>query len=78
MTTAHRCYAPVQGRQLFCRQAGPPDGTCFAPRMNTGRSFVIFSGVAATKITVGTMAAASTDAAAGTLARSLALELALA
>jgi NAD(P)-dependent dehydrogenase (short-subunit alcohol dehydrogenase family) len=48
----------------------------FAPLMTNGGSFVIFSGVAATKITVGTMAVAITNAAADTLARSLALELA--
>jgi NAD(P)-dependent dehydrogenase (short-subunit alcohol dehydrogenase family) len=48
----------------------------FAPRMSRDGSFVIFSGVAATKIVVGTMAVAITNAAADTLARSLALELA--
>jgi NAD(P)-dependent dehydrogenase (short-subunit alcohol dehydrogenase family) len=47
-----------------------------APRMSPDGSFVIFSGVAATKIAVGTMAVAITNAAADTLARSLALELA--
>jgi len=47
-----------------------------APRMNEGGSFVIFSGVAAAKIAVGTMGVAITNAAADTLARSLALELA--
>jgi NAD(P)-dependent dehydrogenase (short-subunit alcohol dehydrogenase family) len=47
-----------------------------APRMNGGGSFVLFSGVAAAKIAVGTMAVAITNAAADTLARSLALELA--
>jgi NAD(P)-dependent dehydrogenase (short-subunit alcohol dehydrogenase family) len=47
-----------------------------APRMREGGSFVIFSGVAATKITVGTLGVAITNAAADTLARSLALELA--
>ena len=47
-----------------------------APRMAEGGSFVIFSGVAAAKITVGTLAVAITNAAADTLARSLALELA--
>jgi len=41
-----------------------------------GGSFVIFSGVAAAKIAVGTMAVAITNAAVDTLARSLALELA--
>lgn len=48
----------------------------FAPRMNNGGSFVIFSGVAAAKIAIGTLAVAITNAAADTLARSLALELA--
>jgi NAD(P)-dependent dehydrogenase (short-subunit alcohol dehydrogenase family) len=48
----------------------------FAPRLNQGGSFVIFSGVAAAKIAVGTMGVAITNAAADTLARSLALELA--
>ena len=47
-----------------------------APRMREGGSFVIFSGVAAAKIAVGTMGVAITNAAADTLARSLALELA--
>lgn len=47
-----------------------------APRMNEGGSFVIFSGVAAAKIAVGTLAVAITNAAADTLARSMALELA--
>jgi NAD(P)-dependent dehydrogenase (short-subunit alcohol dehydrogenase family) len=47
-----------------------------APRMSGDGSFVIFSGVAAAKIAVGTMAVAITNAAADTLARSLALELA--
>jgi NAD(P)-dependent dehydrogenase (short-subunit alcohol dehydrogenase family) len=47
-----------------------------APRMSEDGSFVIFSGVAAAKIAVGTMAVAITNAAADTLARSLALELA--
>ncbi|HEX4258490.1 MAG TPA: SDR family oxidoreductase [Streptosporangiaceae bacterium] len=47
-----------------------------APRLSPDGSFVIFSGVAATKIAVGTMAVAITNAAADTLARSLALELA--
>jgi NAD(P)-dependent dehydrogenase (short-subunit alcohol dehydrogenase family) len=44
--------------------------------MSEGGSFVIFSGVVATKITVGTLRVAITNAAADTLARSLALELA--
>jgi NAD(P)-dependent dehydrogenase (short-subunit alcohol dehydrogenase family) len=47
-----------------------------APRLNEGGSFVIFSGVAAAKIAVGTLGVAITNAAADTLARSLALELA--
>jgi NAD(P)-dependent dehydrogenase (short-subunit alcohol dehydrogenase family) len=47
----------------------------FAPRMPATGSFVIFSGVAATKIAVGTLGVALTNAAADTLARSLALEL---
>jgi NAD(P)-dependent dehydrogenase (short-subunit alcohol dehydrogenase family) len=47
-----------------------------APRMGEGGSFVFFSGVAAAKIAVGTMAVAITNAAADTLVRSLALELA--
>jgi NAD(P)-dependent dehydrogenase (short-subunit alcohol dehydrogenase family) len=46
------------------------------PRTNEGGSFVIFSGVAAFKIAVGTMAVAITNGAANTLVRSLALELA--
>jgi NAD(P)-dependent dehydrogenase (short-subunit alcohol dehydrogenase family) len=47
-----------------------------ASRMDANGSFVLFSGVAATKITVGTLGVAITNAAADTLARSLALELA--
>jgi NAD(P)-dependent dehydrogenase (short-subunit alcohol dehydrogenase family) len=47
-----------------------------APRMNEVGSFVLFSGVAAAKIAVGTLGVAITNAAADTLARSLALELA--
>jgi NAD(P)-dependent dehydrogenase (short-subunit alcohol dehydrogenase family) len=47
-----------------------------APRMSDTGSFVIFSGVAAAKIAVGTLGVAITNAAADTLARSLALELA--
>ncbi|MGH3170437.1 MAG: SDR family oxidoreductase [Trebonia sp.] len=47
-----------------------------APRMPAGGSIVVFSGVAAAKIAVGTMGVAITNAAADTLARSLALELA--
>jgi NAD(P)-dependent dehydrogenase (short-subunit alcohol dehydrogenase family) len=47
-----------------------------APRMSKDGSFVIFSGVAAAKIAVGTLGVAITNAAADTLARSLALELA--
>jgi NAD(P)-dependent dehydrogenase (short-subunit alcohol dehydrogenase family) len=46
------------------------------PRINEGGSFVLFSGVAAFKIAVGTMAVAITNGAADTLARSLAVELA--
>jgi NAD(P)-dependent dehydrogenase (short-subunit alcohol dehydrogenase family) len=47
-----------------------------APRMTGDGSFVLFSGSAAAKITVGTLGVAITNAAADTLARSLALELA--
>ena len=47
-----------------------------APRMSKGGSFTLFSGVAAAKIAIGTMGVAITNAAADTLARSLALELA--
>jgi NAD(P)-dependent dehydrogenase (short-subunit alcohol dehydrogenase family) len=47
-----------------------------APRMTDGGSFTIFSGVAAAKIAVGTLAVAITNGAADILARSLALELA--
>jgi NAD(P)-dependent dehydrogenase (short-subunit alcohol dehydrogenase family) len=47
-----------------------------APRMAANGSFVIFSGVAAAKIAVGTLGVAIINAAADTLARSLALELA--
>jgi NAD(P)-dependent dehydrogenase (short-subunit alcohol dehydrogenase family) len=46
------------------------------PRIDPGGSFVLFSGVAAFKIAVGTMAVAITNGAADTLARSLAVELA--
>ncbi|MDT7664530.1 MAG: hypothetical protein QOD04_4086 [Pseudonocardiales bacterium] len=46
------------------------------PRINEGGSFVLFSGVAAFKIAVGTLAVAITNGAADTLTRSLALELA--
>jgi NAD(P)-dependent dehydrogenase (short-subunit alcohol dehydrogenase family) len=45
-------------------------------RINTGGSFVLFSGVAAFKLAIGTMAVAITNGAADTLTRSLALELA--
>jgi NAD(P)-dependent dehydrogenase (short-subunit alcohol dehydrogenase family) len=48
----------------------------FAPRMPKSGSIVIFSGVAATKIAVGTLGVAITNGAAEVLARSLALELA--
>jgi NAD(P)-dependent dehydrogenase (short-subunit alcohol dehydrogenase family) len=47
-----------------------------APRMSPAGSITLFSGVAAAKIAVGTMGVAITNAAADTLARSLALELA--
>ena len=47
-----------------------------APQMPGSGSFTLFSGVAAAKIAVGTLAVAITNAAADTLARSLALELA--
>ena len=47
-----------------------------ASRMSECGSFTIFSGVAASKIAVGTLAVAITNAAAETLAHSLALELA--
>ncbi|HEX3649528.1 MAG TPA: SDR family oxidoreductase [Pseudonocardiaceae bacterium] len=46
------------------------------PRINDGGSFTLFSGVAAAKIAVGTLAVAITNGAADVLARSLALELA--
>jgi NAD(P)-dependent dehydrogenase (short-subunit alcohol dehydrogenase family) len=47
-----------------------------APRINEGGSFVLFSGVAAAKIAIGTLGVAITNGAADILARSLALELA--
>lgn len=47
-----------------------------SPRMNEGGSFVIFSGVAASKIAVGTLGVAITNGSADVLAKSLALELA--
>jgi NAD(P)-dependent dehydrogenase (short-subunit alcohol dehydrogenase family) len=47
-----------------------------APRMSEKGSFVLFSGVAAAKIAVGTLGVAITNGAADVLARSLALELA--
>jgi NAD(P)-dependent dehydrogenase (short-subunit alcohol dehydrogenase family) len=47
-----------------------------APRMPASGSFVLFSGVAAAKITVGMLGVAVTNGAADVLARSLALELA--
>ena len=47
-----------------------------APRISEGGSFTLFSGVAAAKIAVGTLAVAITNGAADVLARSLALELA--
>jgi NAD(P)-dependent dehydrogenase (short-subunit alcohol dehydrogenase family) len=46
------------------------------PRINEGGSIVLFSGVAAFKIAIGTMAVAITNGAADTLTRSLAVELA--
>jgi NAD(P)-dependent dehydrogenase (short-subunit alcohol dehydrogenase family) len=45
-------------------------------RINAGGSIVLFSGVAAFKVTVGTLAVAITNGAADTLTRSLAVELA--
>jgi NAD(P)-dependent dehydrogenase (short-subunit alcohol dehydrogenase family) len=48
----------------------------FAPKLPPTGSLVIFSGVAATKIAVGTLGVAITNGAAEVLARSLALELA--
>jgi NAD(P)-dependent dehydrogenase (short-subunit alcohol dehydrogenase family) len=47
-----------------------------APKIRPGGSLVIFSGVASSKIAVGTLAVAITNGAAEVLARSLALELA--
>ncbi|MET9382127.1 SDR family oxidoreductase [Streptomyces sp. NPDC002928] len=47
-----------------------------APRISETASLTLFSGVAAAKIAVGTLAVAITDGAADILARSLALELA--
>ena len=47
-----------------------------APRMSEGGSLTLFSGVAAAKIAVGTMAVAITNGAADVLARSETLELA--
>ena len=48
-----------------------------APKINPdGGSFVLFSGVSAFEVTVGTMAVAITNGAADTLTRSLAVELA--
>ncbi|HET6737610.1 MAG TPA: SDR family oxidoreductase [Kribbella sp.] len=47
-----------------------------APRIKDGGSLTIFSGVAAAKIAVGTLAVAITNGAADVLARSLAVELA--
>ncbi|MGI8712713.1 MAG: SDR family oxidoreductase [Solirubrobacteraceae bacterium] len=46
------------------------------PKLNTGGSFVIFSGASAFKITIGTLAVAITNGAVDTLTRSLAVELA--
>ena len=47
-----------------------------SPRVDPGGSFVLFSGVSAFKIAVGTVAVAITNGAADTLTRSLAVELA--
>jgi NAD(P)-dependent dehydrogenase (short-subunit alcohol dehydrogenase family) len=47
-----------------------------APRMNPAGSLTLFSGVATSKIAIGTLAVAITNGAAEVLARSLALELA--
>jgi NAD(P)-dependent dehydrogenase (short-subunit alcohol dehydrogenase family) len=47
-----------------------------SPRMNRDGSFLIFSGVAAAKIAIGTMGVAITNGSAEVLVRSLALELA--
>jgi NAD(P)-dependent dehydrogenase (short-subunit alcohol dehydrogenase family) len=47
-----------------------------APHISEGGSFTLFSGIAASKIVVGTLAVAITNGAADILARSLALELA--
>jgi NAD(P)-dependent dehydrogenase (short-subunit alcohol dehydrogenase family) len=47
-----------------------------SPRMREGGSFVFFSGVHASKVVVGTMAVAITNASAEALVRSLAVELA--
>jgi NAD(P)-dependent dehydrogenase (short-subunit alcohol dehydrogenase family) len=48
----------------------------FAPRMNPGGSFVLFSGVNAFKVTVGYLGVAITNGAVDFLTRSLAVELA--
>jgi len=48
----------------------------FSPRMDEKGSFIIFSGVAAAKIAVGTLGVAITNGSAEVLVRSLALELA--
>ncbi len=58
----------VTGPLVLARHLGP--------RLNPGGSFVIFSGAAAFKIQVGTLAVAITNGAADTLTRSLAVELA--
>jgi NAD(P)-dependent dehydrogenase (short-subunit alcohol dehydrogenase family) len=47
-----------------------------APRMQAGGSFVVFSGAAADKITIGTLGVAITNGAVDVLVRALALELA--
>jgi len=48
----------------------------FAPRMNPGGSFVLFSGVNAFKVNVGYLGVAITNGAVDFLTRSLAVELA--
>ncbi|MEU4292515.1 SDR family oxidoreductase [Kribbella sp. NPDC026596] len=55
---------------------GPLMAKHLAPQISDGGSITIFSGVAAAKIAVGTLAVAITNGAADVLARSLALELA--
>ena len=48
----------------------------FSPQMNSGGSFVLFSGVNAVKVNVGYLGVAITNGAVDFLARSLAVELA--